>query len=80
MRAYTGTHMKNEDLKWIYKFLRGEISQMDLSKKVGRTRTNTYYYIGRAVHYWVQNGVIDLKDVKRSRQLGGDDVRSKKNG
>lgn len=70
----TNTHFTNDELASIYDYLNGQISQAQLSREVGRSRTNTYYYIGRAVQYWIRKGVIKFNNVTKPEDLGGKDV------
>lgn len=69
------THLTNDELASIYDYLRGDISQVELAKEIRRSRTNTYYYIGRAVHYWLKTGVLRFNNVRSAEDLGGDDVQ-----
>lgn len=71
----TDTHFTNDELASIYDYLKGNITQNQLCKEIGRARTNTYYYIGRAVHYWVQRGVLQFNNVEAQQDLGGSDVK-----
>jgi hypothetical protein len=76
--SFNGTHLKNKELVSIYRYLTRDITQAELSTALGRTRTNTYYYIGRAVHYWFKKGIIRFRKVKDPSELGGMDVKEKK--
>lgn len=67
-------HLTNDELASIYDYLNGHITQGQLAKELGRTRTNTYYYIGRAVDYWLRVGVVSFVDIKEPKELGGVDV------
>ncbi len=66
--------MKNKDLVLIYKYLKGRITRYQLADDLGRTRTNTYYYIGRAAAYWLRKGILRFRTVKDDKDLGGWDV------
>lgn len=68
------TKLTNDELASIYDYLNGQISQAQLSKEIGRTRTNTYYYIGRAVQYWLKVGVLKFTKVSDPNDLGGKDT------
>lgn len=68
------THFSNEELASIYDYLAGNISQAQLAREIGKTRTNTYYYIGRAVQYWVKHGVLRFTAVEKPEDLGGKDI------
>lgn len=70
------THFTNDELASIFDYLQGNITQAQLCKEIGRARTNTYYYIGRAVHYWVATGVLHFTNVEDQKDLGGYDVKS----
>lgn len=72
----TGTRFTNDELASIYDYLNGNISQAQLSREIGRTRTNTYYYIGRAVQYWVRQGTLRFTKVTSAEDLGGKDVNN----
>ncbi len=63
--------MTNDELVSIYDYLMGHISQAQLAKEIKRTRTNTYYYIGRAADYWIQNGVLSFSTIRKPEDLGG---------
>lgn len=73
----TYTHFTNDELASIYDYLKGNISQQELAKELKRARTNTYYYIGRAVQYWLANGTMQFRGVKAQEDLGGHDVDEK---
>lgn len=63
--------ISNAEMAEIYAFLRGDISRRQLTLRINRTRTNTYYYIGRAVEHWIKTGVLRFKRVKDMSDLGG---------
>lgn len=63
-------NLDNDELASIYDYLTGQISQSQLSKEIKKVRTNTYYYVGRAVHYWIRNGVLQFQGVKKPEDLG----------
>lgn len=63
--------LTNDELASIYDYLQGNISQQQLSKELKRARTNTYYYVGRAVHYWLGMGVIQFTNITDQEELGG---------
>lgn len=67
--------LTNEELSLVHKYLMDKISRQELSAALGRTRTNTYYYIGRAMFYWFTTGILVFKDIKRKRELGGSDLK-----
>lgn len=67
-------HLTNDELASIYDYLQGQISQAQLARELNRTRTNTYYYIGRAVDYWLSIGVTKFVNIKDVKELGGIDV------
>jgi hypothetical protein len=67
-------HLTNDELASIYDFLNGHITQVQLAKELKRSRTNTYYYIGRAVDYWLKTGVVKFDQVNKPEDLGGIDV------
>jgi hypothetical protein len=69
--------LTNDELASIYDYLQGNISQQQLSKELKRTRTNTYYYIGRAVHYWLSIGVVQFNNVTSQEELGGSKPKKK---
>lgn len=68
------TNLTNDELASIYDYLNGQITQAQLSKEIGRTRTNTYYYLGRAVQYWLGNGTLKFSKVTTPEELGGRDI------
>lgn len=68
------TNLDNRELVQIYDYLRGRITRITLADELGRTRTNTYYYIGRAVHYWLKMGIIKFHKIKDKSDLGGKDI------
>jgi hypothetical protein len=70
------THFTNDELASIFDYLKGNITQAQLCKEIGRARTNTYYYIGRAVHYWIQMGVLQFNSIEKPEELGGYDNKS----
>lgn len=70
-RVATTTKMTNKELRLVYQYLTGVITRQELSEQLGRSRTNSYYYIGRATWYWVHIGVLQFKPIKRSTELGG---------
>lgn len=63
--------MTNDELVSIYDYLMGHISQAQLAKEMKRSRTNTYYYIGRAADYWIQTGVLKFTTIRKPEDLGG---------
>lgn len=67
----------NDELASIYDYLHGHISQAQLAREVKRTRTNIYYYIGRAMEYWVERGVLTFATIKKPEDLGGNDIKDK---
>lgn len=68
------TKLKNSELQIIYDHIKNRDSPTELSEALNRTRTNTYYYIGRAVHYWIKTGVLRFKKVNlEPSELGGQD-------
>ena len=67
-------HLTNDELASIYDYLRGTITQTQLTRELKRARTNTYYYVGRAVHYWVGNGTLRFYGIHKAEDLGGSDV------
>jgi len=68
------TTLTNDELASIYDYLRGNITQAQLAKEIGKIRTNTYYYLGRAVKYWLQTGTLRFDGVKSQADLGGCDI------
>lgn len=68
------TNLTNEELVIIYNYLTRKIDRDELSAQLKKTRTNTYYYIGRAAFYWIRLGILKFRVIKDSRELGGDDV------
>lgn len=68
------THLTNDELASIYDYLKGNISQIQLSQELNRSRTNTYYYLGRATHYWIKTGILKFDGVQSPEDLGGEDV------
>lgn len=63
--------LTNDELASVYDYLQGNISQQQLSAELKRARTNTYYYIGRAVHYWIGIGILQFNNVTSQEELGG---------
>lgn len=63
--------LTNDELASIYDYLKGNISQQQLARELNRARTNTYYYIGRAVDYWLQIGILRFSNVTAQEELGG---------
>lgn len=70
--------LTNDELASIYDYLRGNISQQQLGQELRRSRTNTYYYIGRAVHYWLSTGVVQFNSITSQEELGGSPKEEKK--
>ncbi len=66
--------LKNKDMVIVYRYLTGKIDREEMTKQLHRTRTNTYYYIGRATHYWLKKGVLKFKRISDDRELGGTDL------
>lgn len=65
------------ELRAVYRYLCADISQKQLSDRLKRTRTNTYYYIGRAVHYWVLDGTLEWNEnIKSSRDIHSETSRT----
>jgi hypothetical protein len=71
---FKGAPLKNKELQLIYLYLVNKLTRAELSDQLGRTRTNTYYYVGRAAHYWIRIGVLKLRKIKGSEELGGKDI------
>lgn len=69
------TKFSNDELASIYDYLNGQISQAQMAKEIGRTRTNSYYYVGRAVQYWLKQGTLRFTKVSAQEDLGGKDIR-----
>lgn len=67
-------HLTNDELASIYDYLNGFITQAEMARELGKTRTNTYYYIGRAVDYWLRTGVLKFEKIEDTKELGGSDV------
>lgn len=67
-------HFTNEELASIYDYIHGTINQAQLARELGRGRTNTYYYIGRAVSYWLEIGVLKFNNVQQPEDLGGSNL------
>lgn len=76
MNLFSGTNFKNKDLVLIYYYLTNQIDRAELVAGLGRTRTNTYYYVGRAVSYWLKKGVLKFKKIKDTDELGGRDIHN----
>ncbi len=70
MKNFRDTKMSDEELTTIYSYLRDDISRRQLTQQLQRTRTNTYYYVGRACHYWIKKGILRFKRVKDTAELG----------
>lgn len=66
--------LKNKELTLIYSYLINKIDRSELVDGLGRTRTNTYYYVGRAVTYWLKRGILKFKKIKDTTELGGRDL------
>lgn len=66
--------LKNKDLVLIYQYLHQQIDTRELMTGINRSRTNVYYYIGRAVAFWLKTGVIQFKKISNKKQLGGRDL------
>lgn len=74
--ARDGTRLTNKELSAVYDFLNGAITQVALAHELGKTRTNTYYYIGVACRYWLSCGILKFNgDIKKRRDVGGSDVK-----
>jgi hypothetical protein len=71
---FKGAPLKNSELELIYRYLTHRLTRVELADQLGRTRTNTYYYIGRAMHYWMSTGLVRLKRAKSVQDLGGKDL------
>lgn len=67
-------NLKNYQLKLVYDYLHNEIDRGEMAEQFGRSRTNMYYYIGRAMHYWLKIKVVKFRKVKDPKELGGEDV------
>jgi len=78
MHAITTNHLTNDELASIYDYMKGNIDQKQLEKEMHRARTNTYYYIGRAVHYWLNKGIIRFNPIHSQEDLGGSDLEGGK--
>lgn len=74
--AATEAHFTNDELASIYDYLNGQITQAQMAREVGRTRTNAYYYVGRAVQYWIKNGTLRFVKITEPEDLGGKDVKN----
>lgn len=70
-RMARDVNLTNDELASIWDYLKGNISQQQLGLELKRTRTNTYYYVGRAVHYWLSIGVLQFTNVTSQEELGG---------
>lgn len=70
-RKATDIKLTNDELASIWDYLRGNITQQQLSLELRRSRTNTYYYVGRAVRYWLVKGVLKFSNVTTQEELGG---------
>lgn len=68
------THLKNEELILVYNYLHQKIDGPELAVGLGHSRTNLYYYIGRAVHFWLKIGVLRFRRIKNTNELGGKDI------
>lgn len=71
------TKLSNAQLVAVYLCLQGDISHTELAERLGKTRTNSYYYIGRAVAYWLRTGVLRFKLDITPVDLGGNEAYSK---
>lgn len=72
------THFTNDELASFYDYLQGNITQTQLTQEVKRARTNTYYYLGRAMDYWIKTGVLQFRDIATQEDLGGEMVNEEK--
>lgn len=68
-------NLDNDELASIYDYLTGQITQAQLSKEIKKVRTNTYYYVGRAVHYWIKRGTLQFTKVTKPADLGPGEKR-----
>ena len=66
--------LTNDELASIYDYLRGNISHRRLTAELKKARTNSYFYIGRAVDYWLQVGILQFASITKQEQLGGKDI------
>lgn len=71
MRSVREIALTNDELASIYDYLNGNITQKQLGKELRRSRTNTYYYVGRAVDYWLQMGLLRFANITKQEELGG---------
>ncbi len=78
MPKTSDTHFTNDELASIYDYVQGNITQAQLTREVKRTRTNTYYYLGRAMDYWLRNGVLQFTAIEKQEDLGGSDMDNQK--
>lgn len=72
------TKLTNAQLLAVYQCLKGDISHTELAQALGKTRTNAYYYIGRAAAYWLRTGVLKFKAKLTAADLGGADIKRQK--
>lgn len=68
------TNLTNAELVYIYRFLKGQITRVELARRFSRSRTNTYYYVGQAAAYWMSKGKLRFHGVKEAEDLGGKDI------
>ncbi len=74
--SFRGAPLENKELHAIYLYLTNKITRVELSERLGRTKTNGYYYIGRAVHYWLHTGILKFHRIQDNEKLGGRDINS----
>jgi hypothetical protein len=70
-------HFTNDEFASIYDYLQGHISKGRLGVEIKKSRTNTYYYLGRAFEYWLSIGVVQFANITDQKELGGKDVEEK---
>lgn len=67
-------NLTNDELASYYDYLQGNINQLQLTREVHKTRTNTYYYLGRACEHFLQIGVLRFNPIQDQSELGGMEV------
>ncbi len=73
-RSALDIQLTNNDMASIYDYLHGSITQEQLGKELNVTRTNTYYYIGRAMAYWLKTNRMQFINITSQSDLGGKEI------
>lgn len=70
--VFNGKPPKMSDLEAVYDFLMDKITRQELAERIGHSRTTLYYYVARAMTYWLRTGRLKFdNEVKDAEGLGG---------